>query len=132
MNAAQIETLAQQWALLKDGDTSIDDKVDDAVVLMNFTKPAETQWAFILSAIQHAQTNDAFAALAAGPVEHLLGWHGDDYIDRVEAEAARSQKFAHMLTFAWRYMMNDEVWARVQALQADAQSAGNTPGAPEP
>ena len=56
--------------------------------------------------------------IAAGPLEHILGHHGEAYIGVVESEAARDDKFARMLTGAWKYMMSNEVWGRVQAIQA--------------
>ncbi len=51
-------------------------------------------------------------------MEHLLGWHGADYIAAVEGQAASDPKFARMLTTVQRYLMNDEVWARLEALKA--------------
>lgn len=92
-----------------------------AVVLMNFTAPAENQWAFILYAIEAAKTDDELGAIAAGPFEHLLGWHGPAYIDAVEARALSDPKFARMTTYAWQYKMSDDVWRRVQAIQARAK-----------
>lgn len=85
---------------------------------MNFTADPEVQWDFILIALRLADTNEHLAILGAGPLEHLLGWHGPDYIERVEAEAARDTKFARALTGVWRYLMTPEVWERVQAARA--------------
>ena len=132
MKATQIENLARQWAQRLDGDTSIDKKVEGAVVLMNFTKPADVQWAFILSAVQYAKTDNTLGHLAAGPLEHILGRHGDDYIDRVEAQAGQSEKFERMLTGSWRYLMNDDVWRRLQALQERAKAKSNILGRSDP
>jgi hypothetical protein len=63
----------------------------DAVVLMNFTAPAEQQWTFLLLAVEAAQADDELSPIAAGPFEHLLGWHGPAYIDAVEAAPQRSK-----------------------------------------
>lgn len=96
--------------------------VGDSVVQMNFTAPSECQWLFILSALKYADSDDELSHLAAGPVEHLLGWHGVQYIEIVEREAEHNPKFAKMLTGVWKYTMNNEVWQRVQTLQARATS----------
>jgi hypothetical protein len=66
----------------------------------------------------HADSDDELRHIAAGPLEHLLGWHANDVIARVEAQAAADHKFARTLTAVWQYMMSDEVWARVEAMQA--------------
>lgn len=51
----------------------------------------------------------------------LLGHHGAAFIDCVESRAAADESFARMLTGAQPYMMSEEVWARVQAVQAKAK-----------
>jgi hypothetical protein len=93
----------------------------DAVVLMNFTAPAEQQWTFLLLAVETAQVDEELGHIAAGPFEHLLGWHGPAYIGAVEARALTDPKFARMTTYAWQYKMSDDVWQRVQAIQARAK-----------
>ena len=92
--------------------------VGQAVVMMTFTADPEHQWQFIRSALAHADSDDDLSHIGAGPVEHLLGWHGEDFIARVEAQAAADATFARMLTGVWKYTMDDEVWARVQAIQS--------------
>ena len=72
---------------------------------------------FILAAIAHA-TDDELDHIAAGPIEHLLGKHGVKYIEKVEKRAEADPKFARMLAGVWKYMMTDEVWARVEVLKA--------------
>lgn len=85
-----------------------------------FTSSPELQWKFILLTVSLAETDAELADIAAGQIEHLLGWHGEKYIDLVEQEAENSPKFARTLTGVWKYMMTGEVWARVQKLQAKA------------
>ena len=88
--------------------------------MMNFFAPADTQWAFLELAVELAENDEQMCAIAAGPFEHLLGHHGEKYIGPVEEKAARDPKFAAMIRDSWRHMMSDEVWARVQAIQAKA------------
>ena len=60
-----------------------DADIGEAVVLMNFTARPESQWEFILAAVAFAESDDELAHIAAGPVEHLLGWHRS-FLERVE------------------------------------------------
>ena len=84
---------------------------------MNFTADPDHQWQFIRSAVAHADSDDELRHIAAGPVEHLLGRQGKDFLARVEAQAEADGTFARMLTGVWKHTMADEVWARVQAIQ---------------
>ena len=84
---------------------------------MNFTARPEHQWQFILAAVAHA-SDDELGHIAAGPVEHLLGKYGERHIENVEQRAEADPKFARMLAGVWKYMMTDQVWARVEALKA--------------
>ena len=114
---ADLEQLARQW--LRDICQNLDSPSDSggAVVSMNFSASPEIQWRFILIAVVLADTDLQLGHIAAGPIEHLLGWYGESYIVFVENEAQSNPKFARALTGVWQYMMTDEVWARVQRLQ---------------
>jgi hypothetical protein len=93
------------------------DDYGQKVVLMNFTATAEQQWAFIQAAVEQARSDDEFGAIAAGPLEHLLGHHGDEYIGPVENLAGASVSFARTLTGMNQYMMSESTWARVRKIQ---------------
>ena len=56
----------------------------------------------------------ACSLLAAGPVEDLLSFHGQDFIDRFEREAHLDRRVAWVLGGAWQFQMNDEIWDRVR------------------
>ena len=108
----------QCWISQLRGITTASEKdYDFSVTMMNFTAKPEHQWQFILAAIPYA-SDEELGAIAAGPMEHLLGWHGPNYIDKVEQQAQSDPKFARMLKGVWKYLMKDDVWKRVQALQA--------------
>jgi hypothetical protein len=94
-----------------------DDDVGVTVTLMNFTASHDVQWAFLEAAVAAAEEADELGAIAAGPFEHLLGHHGDAYIDAVERRCAQDPKWARVADGAWQYMMSDAVWARVRAIQ---------------
>lgn len=57
-------------------------------------------------------------AIAAGPFEHLMGSHGEEYISRVEQLAHFDPDFRQMVSGPWQHLMSDEIWARVEAIQA--------------
>ena len=92
--------------------------IGDAVVLMNFSATAEQQWQFILAALTHAQSDEELLHIAAGPIEHLVGWHGEQFIARIEAEVENNPQLARAMTGVLKYKMSDEIWRRVRILQS--------------
>lgn len=116
--------LATEWiAELRANAPIADDDVGTTVTLMNFTASADVQWTFLQAAVDAAESEEEICAVAAGPFEHLLGHHGDLYIDEVERLCREEPKWRRVANSAWRYMMSDAVWARVQALK-DGGEAG--------
>jgi tetratricopeptide (TPR) repeat protein len=93
-----------------------EDRVGQSVVQMNFTATAECQWKFVLAAIKHAEDKE-LGHIAAGPIEHLLSTHGQEYIGLVEQQAASDPKFGRMMEGVWRHGMTDDVWDRVCEIQ---------------
>jgi|SRR6185295_19119107 len=88
------------------------------ITAMTFLSGPEEQWAMILEALRQAGNDEELAHIAAGPIEGFLGKHGKDYIERVERQASSNPTFARTLTGVWKYMMPDDVWARIQVLQS--------------
>jgi hypothetical protein len=118
MTRTDWETFANVWlAELHGSPSDSESDVSQTVVMMNFTAAPDHQCQFIRAAVAHAESDDELGQIAAGPVEHLLGWHGEKLIAQVEQQAGADPKFARMLTGVWKYMISDEVWARVQAIQ---------------
>jgi hypothetical protein len=112
------EAFAQAWiAELRGSSDASEADVGQSVVMMNFTATPEQQWQFILAAVASA-SDEELGHIAAGPMEHLLGKHGESYIDEVERRATADPRFARMLSGVWKYRMTDEVWVRVVALKA--------------
>jgi hypothetical protein len=127
LTPSEWEEFALEWLEeLRDDDRGKDSRVGQAVVGMNFTARPEQQWTFILAAVAHAG-DEELGHIAAGPIEHLLGWHGELFIEAVERQAALDPTLARMMTKAWRYRMTDEVCSRVQAIQRAARSALGLP-----
>lgn len=111
------EAFARAWLAELRGESGPESDVGLSVVMMNFTAKPEHQWQFILAAVAHA-SEEELDHIAAGPVEHLLGKHGAQYIDQVERHAEADPKFARMLSGVWKYMMTDDVWGRIELLKA--------------
>ncbi|HVE59972.1 MAG TPA: hypothetical protein VNB22_24375 [Pyrinomonadaceae bacterium] len=91
------------------------------VVSLNFWSPPGLLWKFILLTVSLAESDGQLGSIAAGEIEHLLGRAGDEFIDLVEQEAKSNSKFARTLTGCCQFQMTDEVWARVQKLQAQVE-----------
>ena len=56
------------------------------------------------------------ANIAAGPLEDLLVYHGEKFIDRVEEAAQSDPVFKKMLGAVWQNAIPDDVWNRVKAV----------------
>lgn len=98
-----------------------DDRFKDAsmsITMMTFVSCVEDQWQMILEAVRQARDDDELRHVAAGPIEGLLGRHGEEVIGKVEQQAAQDPRFARALTGVWQYMMTDSIWERVQALRS--------------
>ena len=114
------QDFANAWIAELSGASS-DEDLGQKVVLMNFTASPDQQWKFLVAAVNSARTDDHLMAIAAGPLEHLLTKHGDEYISLVELESKNSKAFANAVAGVWRYSMNNDVWSRVQAIQATVE-----------
>ncbi len=93
------------------------------ITRLGMWSPPELLWRFILRLIPMAETDEELGQIAAGEIEYLLGRAGEEYIDLVEQEAKTNPKFSRTITGCLQYMMTDEVWARVQKLQAQVEDA---------
>ena len=103
-----VSEIVEDWlkqSLREEGDVSLFDVVHDE---------PEVAWPTILQILERELTKDQMAVLAAGPLEDLLAFHGPEFIDRVESEAARNPRFNHLLGGVWQNNILDEIWERVQ------------------
>jgi len=76
----------------------------------------ESLWKLILEIHRLDRTPKIDQVLSAGPIESLLAQHGEQFIERVEAEAQRDPTFALTLGGVWKNQMSDSVWGRLQAV----------------
>jgi uncharacterized protein DUF6869 len=82
----------------------------DAVIYLVLNDPDEA-WTVVLDLL--AMSVDA-STIGAFIIEDLLGKHGDDFIERIEAEAARNERLRQALPTA-RYLVPDHLLSRVKA-----------------
>lgn len=115
----KVSQLATAW--LAEIANSSGDDIGKQVVMMNFTASANTQWEFIGACVAEAQTDEQLGAIAAGPLEHLMGKFGADYIDNVEAWADADPRFRAAVQHMWQYRIADDIWSRLQVLGAGVE-----------
>jgi len=70
-------------------------------------------WATILEILSRTRPDNVIGILAAGPLEDLIQYHGQEFIERIEAEARRNQEFRRLLGGVWR-SCTPEIWARIE------------------
>ena len=107
------EDLAASW-IERCGDIG---KFDDRVPFLLFAED-QPELCFelilrILPLLPHDPKNEPFLCLSAGPLEEMMGLHGERFIDRVEARAAKDPGFKLLLQNVWRHGMTDAVWERL-------------------
>src|SRR5262245_47557786 len=89
---AERDTLVNAWiAYDRTNDANLFwawDRVTDLVL-----EDPEVAWPAILALVRAAPDDLVLANVAAGPLEDLLSNHGASFIDRVETEARRDERF---------------------------------------
>ena len=70
-------------------------------------------YVFILQVLAEKPNDFAFANLAAGPLEDLLVFHGEEMIDAVEKEAKQNPDFDDLLGGVWLGRMKPDIAERV-------------------
>ena len=86
------------------------------------TEEPELAWLAILKILDRKLSERENALLAAGPLETLLGYHGEKFIDRVEREASTNPLFRDVLCGVWQKDMPDDIWDRVIMAMAEAKN----------
>jgi hypothetical protein len=82
------------------------------------THNPEAAWPLILELLEHALPDNAFGALAAGPLEDLIEYQGPTFIERIELEARRNPKFRSLLGGVWE-SSTPQVWERVEKVRGE-------------
>ncbi len=88
--------------------------LEKADVLLN--NNIDEVWEITRAVIEKAPSNEALAYVAAGPLEDLLRTYGHMVIERVEQEAAKSEKFVLALSAVWGLEPGTPIFERWYAL----------------
>ena len=81
----------------------------------------EDCWPAILEILRRRPSESVLNVLAAGPLEDLIANCGDNFIERIEAEARKDPEFRDLLGGVWKNAASDEVWARVDRARGGAR-----------
>jgi hypothetical protein len=76
---------------------------------------AEEIWSFVLAVLAKSPPQEVLANLAAGPLEDLIAYDGDKFIERIELHARRDPAFRHLLGGVWQNRAAPNVWSRVES-----------------
>ena len=77
----------------------------------------ERAWRLILAILRQDKSDLVVSCLAAGPLEDLLGYHGQAFIDRVERLAQTDSDFNTLLGGVWRNSISEDIWQRVTTVR---------------
>ena len=76
----------------------------------------------VIALIASAPDDATIAYVAAGPLENLLCYHGNEVIDEVERSASRDERFRRALSGVWaRADMLPSIQARVATAVGDIE-----------
>jgi hypothetical protein len=79
----------------------------------------ERAWEAILRLVDDSSAHCYLGQLAAGPIEDLLSYHGQQFIERIEATARANPTFASTLSGVWQFTMGEDIWVRVQSVKGE-------------
>lgn len=75
----------------------------------------ETAWQLILNIIKRDSSEMVLFDVGAGPLENLLNYHAERFIDRIESEARINEAFRTALSGVWHSDIPNSIWARIGA-----------------
>jgi hypothetical protein len=90
--------------------------ISDQVMDMLQHNP-ERLWPVLLALIERAPTDEVRGFVAAGPLEDLIRWYPERFVDRVEAQTIRSRAFHEAMRGIWGWEeLPDDVRDRLFAV----------------
>lgn len=108
------EIVARYWLINWNDSTTATEKELNSWVNDALYSAMQCDADYALSIVEAIHEQDAtqsrIEAFAAGPVEDLLVYHGQEVIDRVIARASKDPAFARVLGGVWKRDMEDSVW----------------------
>jgi len=89
-----------QWTL-----SEIDDWIAD--------REFKRLWSFVQKTYSKNVSDDVLNSLAAGPLEDLLVYAGEEFIEEIELLAKTDLKLKQLLRGVWQNSMKDSVWQAI-------------------
>jgi hypothetical protein len=114
--------IAQQYVvenarLARTSDEEPDEWASFHIGNLIFSGRVEEAWKILVIAIDSVDDEAELNLLGAGYLENVVRDHGSEFIDRIETEAARSDRFRRALRGVWAF--ESPVRGRIDALVAD-------------
>lgn len=75
-------------------------QISDEILEMADRNP-ERLWPLLIELVERSPSDEVLHFVAAGPLEDLVGWHGERFIDRLEKRAIHSERFHFALRGIW-------------------------------
>ena len=111
-------SIAQEWIDMHRAERSSPQReaLSWAYDLLERLRDSDTEryWLILGDILSIDHSDEAIANLAAGPLEDLLVYHGEAFIDRVEKSSREDIVFKRMLGMVWRNDIPEPIWLRVQ------------------
>jgi len=76
----------------------------------------EDAWVSLLHLVDAADSAELLEDIGAGPLEDFLKTHGSSFVERVEAEAGKNEKFARAMSHVWLRRTQDPTTIRLVSL----------------
>jgi hypothetical protein len=95
-------------------------------IKVEWSLDAEQKWEFIKALVAAAPDKDALGSIGAGPLEDLLYGNTEDFIDRVEQEAAVNERFRFSLAIVRNPELRLQNPTRKEELQQRIERAVHT------
>ncbi len=129
MDTARKNDFVRSWMAIQDALAGTEDYelnfwAHEELADLCENKPQDA-WEVIVALVGAAKSDSLLEAIGAGPLQDLMVLHGEDYISRVEREAAANPRFRRAMAGAWLDSSDTPVWAKFY------QIAGVAPPFPE-
>jgi hypothetical protein len=120
MNLLEIQKLAKAWIALQNAaqESAEHEKNFWAFEQLRdlLAEKPEVCWVVINTIREIDGSDKILASVGSGPLEDLLVSHGPEFIERVEALAAKDLQFRKLLGAVWQNDIRDDIWRRVRAI----------------
>ena len=122
MDTTELMQISQAWIEYHHAGDQADEHHRDFWAyekLSELTREApETAWDLMVAILRQDQSDTIVANLAAGPMEDLLGMHGERFIQRIESMAKVDHLFYKLVTAIWQNEIPDGIWLRLKSIPA--------------